>query len=933
MRKTSVREIMLKSECKRKGFVESLGFEGQKGTQYHVASLIRKALSDNSFDLDYLDENLSADIYKIRKTRINRLKSIQFKVKRYLEYLNKHNVVLKNETIDVIKNGSIIPVKIDYVIDHGDFVEVVKFKTGKPHLSYRGRKFETTPENSIELLFLQEAGQLLDNSILKGRKVVASFHHLKSRKDKKSYENWNTSFNANLGDNIIAATVFSKKAHELAFELSKEENSFCYGQLSGECEYCLFDLVCSMERKNNLDLEIIEEKPVKAGDNFGLTDAQKKAVAFKEGIARINAGAGSGKTTVISIRIVELLKAGCSPEEILLITFTNKGAEEMREKVSFWLEKEKMDVDIDKINILTFNAWGEKIIKEKYEALGFTKEPTLIDRVSQYDTIIEILKEENEIIESFDYNYPLMNFRYAKGVVVQLGEAFEYIKGRNVSSVDELLVLSIKDKHYLSEMPTKDLELIMNLYETFNEKLKEKNLIEYQDQVNLILDLIEMEPKALEDISYSHIIVDEFQDSDKQQLQLIDYLSKKEIFKSLMVVGDDSQSIFGFRNTSQEYILNFDKYFDDVVDINMVDNFRSTDEILTLANRINDLNKNKIDKQLISSGGQGNVPSLKTHTDKHEEHMFILNSVQDDLRKGMKLEDIAIIARTKRELAEISEILTNNDIPNYIDVPEPILQNPYLHAAKIFSEYLEDNSLKENLLIFLEAVNLRDHSNKIEAIKEEKDMDKDILSIFEIESFSGKKREEIIEIIEKYDRMIQEKIKEDCMMFSYIDDNINITSIKMIDSFNKSINLKKQLLFFDILSLIDDEEFSKFMNELKERRYTDFHSMTDYLTKFVAYEDTKSVEVNDVKYKAILLTTAHSSKGREWDKVYVLMTKFMRFEEIDKLEEERRLLFVAITRAKKELTLSSELYDKRSSGDIKEFVTEVAQTNAVWVMK
>ena len=222
-----------------------------------------------------------------------------------------------------------------------------------------------------------------------------------------------------------------------------------------------------------------------------------------------------------------------------------------------------------------------------FKKFGFTEPPKLIEKVEKYDIIFELL-ENNDKLEGYDYRNPVMDFRYSKGVVVKLANVFDYIKAYNAITPDKLI-----DKVEESEI-----EKVLDMYKQYNEILKQKNLMEYQDQINLIVQLVENGDEILQQYNYKHVIVDEFQDTDAMQLDLVLFLSNQPAFESLMVVGDDAQSIFGFRNTSQENILNFHLMFNEVKDIEIVENFRSTPEIIALANALNEYNNNKTDKNL-----------------------------------------------------------------------------------------------------------------------------------------------------------------------------------------------------------------------------------------------------------------------------------------------------------------------------------------------
>lgn len=1171
----SLNQLKEKAECERKGFLGSLGLEMRKGDNYDLSIAIREVIKRGKTSIETLD-SLIADNYLVEESRNILIEELNFKIERYLEYLNSLKVVMEDLTINVEKEGVSIPVKIDSVIDHGNFVEVVKIKTGKPKLKYKGRRFDTIPGNDIELYYLYEAALKLPESIVKGRAITASFHHITSSHDEKG--GFANRFNSTKGSNIITCNNFSDKMKELVKEVLTRDESISNLEECRACDYCSYSPICFLERNEEVELDVVKEDVEKASDEFSLTSSQREAVLFSEGVMRINAGAGSGKTTIISIRISELLQRGCNPSDILLITFTNKGAEEMREKIKYWLDRDNVDVDVSDLNIMTFNAFGGNIVSKNHTLLGFKENPVLAEKIDKYDIILEILKGK-EKIESLNYANPLMNFRYSQGAIIQLERAFDYIKSHLISSPEDF-AKQYSQRLMVEDENIGDWKAIYELYEEYNKVLKDKNLIEYQDQVNFVLKLISEYPERLDGLDYSHLIVDEFQDSDNQQMDIIMFLANQPKFTSLMVVGDDSQcqpagtkvslpngeqvniedlkvgdkvlsctiskgyypkseegtksvkeisthmvndlvsiktekgkvseytpnhrcfarihlegneeksviyimenekgyfrightrlfvtgncnfgvrnrmnaeggvnawilavcdpeeawvteqicaykygipqttwvkantkyvtdesldelykniglgeirkrvakclsdynrdirypifvkntnthfskfhvteiracnlipeimdvavpklkgriwknsyeqiisvdniydedgimvygldiedyhtyvadeilthnSIFGFRNTSQDIILEFKDFFPETIDLNMVDNFRSTEDILNLANSINDMNIKKIDKDLISGGGNGKVPQLLLFKDKDEEHSFIAKMIKKDLDEGKKPQDIAVISRTRAELSKINEELKKLGVPGIVDISEPIVNNLYIHIAIGFSEFIQNTDLTANLFNYMYVSNKDSLKN---LTKEQlKDYIQQAKELVELELYSNR-----FSLIDEEGKLVRDEI-------ALIEDN-------------------KFRLFFEFLRKINDNELQFFLDELEEKDFYKFSQLESYLSKFIIYGDTRSIEKDETLYKAVVLTTAHSSKGREWNKVYSTISRFSQSKDD---EEERRLLFVVITRAKKELVITTPKYMRKKDKMKNRFAVDIEKTNQVEVI-
>lgn len=824
-----MKSILELSHCTRKAFFRSIG-TNTKGLSYYLSIAMKEAIKSKDYTVSFLDKYLDDSLFVSKEAKAAEMELLSTQIKRYLEYLSGMKIVKENYSEKVNLNGVEVQINADLVILHNNSIEVIKIVRTAPVLTLKAREPKNNPQNNLEmyLMSLLRESLIKELSLDEDTPLFVSFHHLKSKQDKG--DNFDIHFSPKNQTVSIVSSAFSNEVKLLANDTVVTKPTLAPVSECESCDSCQYKNICFYKRPQN-DLEKIKRKKKVEGE-IKLTSSQHEAIMFEEGIVRINAGAGSGKTTVVAIRVTELIGRGYKPEDILLVTFTNKGAEEMREKIEFWLKKENVKIPKNsKFNITTFNGWGDLIVSENYKEMGYTDKPRLIEKVEKYDIIFELLSN-HPIMEGYNYKNPLMNFRYSKGVVVKVDKAFDYIKGHFITSVE-----SFKNEY-------KDItnhEDIYNLYLQYNAKLKEQNLLEYQDQVNLVVKLIDENPSCLEKHNYTHLIIDEYQDSDQMQLDLIMFLSSQSKFKSLMIVGDDSQSIFGFRNTTQEMILNFHLYFNDVIDIKMVDNFRSTRQIIELANEINSLNKNKIEKELKASGKEGLEPSITKHESQEDEHTWIANSI-GGLVKTTKPEEIAVIARTKYELLDIAEKLKERGIPFVVDVPEPLLSNTNIHIAEGLARFFVDNECDKGVLEYLFAIDEGLNSSSLEEIKVALASEKASISI--------------------EDKLLSANTLE---------------------------------LFFSKLEKIKDNDFQKFLTELREKNFKTINQVAEYLRKFIMYEDSKTVERVSEKYRAVTLTTAHTSKGKEYPIVFNTISKYSPGNDI---EEERRLLFVSVTRAK-----------------------------------
>lgn len=854
LKKVNTNLLLSMESCKAKGYFESLGLNYSKGKGYAISLRLKELFNVIDFNADEteiskkLHQLLEDELFISKQQKEEEIQLLTQQLVRFLLYEKSRNTKILNRGVigEVVIQGQPISVSADFVFDRHNYLEIVKVKRSEPSLSYAGRKIETKPAFSIELFLLSQLGKQL----FPGKNIVASLYHLKGKDDKKSQQL--PEFEVKKGKNIISHQ-FVPSQEEIVEQriknLLNEDYQFHSERTSdsSKCELCSFKNICKYEKSKSELEEVSEVK--KADGKIQLTESQFKAVSFRNGVARINAGAGSGKTTVLALRVVELLQEGVKPQDILLITFTNKGAQEMREKISFWLKQMGMSyVDVSKMDILTFNAWGEKVIRNEYSIFGYQEAPTLIEKSQKYDIIINIL-DKNEKMEEFDYKNPLLDFPKAKGVVVQIAEYFDEIKSQFVLNPEDCA-------SKLGIMPS-IAKRIYSLFEQYNEQLKQLNLLDYQDQINHLVYLVEHHPEILEKYSYEHIMVDEFQDTNTKQLDIILELYNNEKVKSLMVVGDDSQAIYGFNHATQEIILKFHQYVEDVEDIYFVENFRSTPQIIKVANLLNGLNKHKIDKTLVSKASDGEKPKLMAFNTQQDEYKAIANMIKEKLDNGIAPQNIAVIARTRSELINIEKYLAEHNIPTVLDVSDKLINYPNIQIMISLVDFFENTELDFNLLEFLYIF----QGDKIESMSPER------IQLF-VEILKA-------ELIEEYESLQTEEEK--------------------INFYFKTI---QPLAEQDVI-------VQGFVEELKEKNFKTVHDLFSYLKKLVLFNDDKQVVKKDVTYKAVVLITAHSSKGKEYDIVFNTIDNF-NYNNIEEkeLEEERRLLFVAVTRARKELYIT-----------------------------
>lgn len=317
-----------------------------------------------------------------------------------------------------------------------------------------------------------------------------------------------------------------------------------------------------------------------------LNEKQKEAVVHKNGPMLVLAGAGSGKTKVLTSRIASLIENDISPANILAITFTNKAAKEMKDRV-----RNLIGPDANYIQISTFHSLGLKLIKENYEFLGYEKNFIILDSDDTLTVVKKLMKDLN------------MNPKYYNAKELR----------NKISSAKNELITPEKFKKIEFD------EKVINLYKKYQEKLKLGNSVDFDDLLLLPIKLFETSPSILETYQekYKYILIDEYQDTNEAQYIFSKMLAKK--YRNIFVVGDNDQAIYAFRGANYKNILNFEKDYPDSKIILLEENYRSTKTILNAANSVIKHNRLRKDKNLWCNNEEGNkIKYIKTDDEKAE---------------------------------------------------------------------------------------------------------------------------------------------------------------------------------------------------------------------------------------------------------------------------------------------------------------------------
>lgn len=758
---------------------------------------------------------------------------------RYLQFEQHqtHKVLSENFANKVTVMGDVHSVSAHRLIDRGTAIECIRYLYKQPEVSYKSRKDPV--EKNPDLLALQRSGEAEAAKLgITGKPVFGSFYYMKARQD--SSKMLDTNFESRLGANIVNHHFTAGEEAAMAKEYAGQKPDvavFCDDER--ECYDCLFKDLCHTEfvKRSLEEKESVEETPL---NSIHMTPSQRKFVNFDSGECRVNAVAGSGKTTIVTLRTLRLIEEGCKPEEILMITFTDKACAEMRSRLHRYAHGttlKGLNIDTNKIVVRTFNSFGQELLDTHYSKLGFTEPPQLVDDVLKKDIIVSLLDAHRSL--PLDYRNPFMDLPNICGAVVQMGKIIDSLKANHVETVAQVDALLSR------ELAPRAAE-ILEIYNAYNDKLVELNKIDYEDQLRLILKLKAF--GVFEGLPYRHIVVDEFQDSNGNQISLILEMAKaaKEL-ESIVVVGDELQAIYGFRDATPENLVNFSNYFPSMVDIPLEDNFRSQSPIIEMANRI--LSREARIAKVIKAHRteEGVAPVLMEIEKPDAERELYVKQTKKLLRDGVNPRDIAVLCRTKNELIAVQKEMEDAGIPTILRVPEVVGDAPYVKAIIGLASFLLNHD--DTLSLALYRKSLGQDPFDMEALKKDAE-----------------------ELGKKYDELTSEG---------------------------------ERITFFTgmIKDACEDYIAKAFAEDLMTKG---FHTATEifrYCAKYKEYKikETKSTAREDAD--AVNLITVHSAKGLEWPVVLLSLKKFRPAN-----EEEHRLLYVAVTRAKEKLLIT---YNKK----------------------
>ena len=626
----------------------------------------------------------------------------------------------------------------------------------------------------------------------------------------------------------------------------------------------------------------------------GLNDKQKEAVLATEGPCLVIAGAGSGKTKVLTHKIAYLLsEKNVKPWNILSITFTNKAANEMKQRVEKLVGEASQEMWLG-----TFHSICVRILRRFIDRIGFDTTFLIFDSTDQRTLV-------KECIKSIGLDDKLFTDRSVLS---------EISNGKN-----DMLEPKAYQVKYNGDFRK---EKIGEVYELYQKKLKENNALDFDDIINYTIKILTENPDVLEYYTekFKYVLVDEYQDTNKAQFMLVSILASK--YGNITVVGDNDQGIYSFRGADITNILNFEKDFPGSKIVKLEQNYRCTGNILKAANAVIKNNENKYDKKLWTENEEGKLPCIYKAEDEYDEASYIVKQINMlKMEEYLKLSDFVILYRMNSQSRAIEDIFRRENIPYKI-----------IGGLKFY----ERKEIKD-LIAYLRLIfNTSDNLSLKRIINEPKrGIGKTSLdNIQDISDKTGKSMYEIIKYAEQYEL---NRVKANSIQF-----------VEVIEELRKQVN---QIPISELIKLtLNKTGYVKALeNENTIEAESRIQNLEEFLTVAIEFEEqmaentlaeflesislTSDIDNMEESEDTVTLMTLHSAKGLEFPVVFLvgmeegIFPGYKSIGEIKELEEERRLFYVGITRAMQYLYLTCAkrrtIFGSTSYNQMSRFLKEI----------
>ena len=619
------------------------------------------------------------------------------------------------------------------------------------------------------------------------------------------------------------------------------------------------------------------------------TKSQSEAIRHVDGPLLVLAGPGSGKTTVVTKRVQYLVQdCSISPSSILVITFTKAAAMEMKERFTRLMEQQAQPPGgYGNVSFGTFHAVFFNILKLSY---GFT-----VTNIITEETRRQYLKESADQmkLEIDDEN------EFLTGIAGEIS----LIKNERVAL-----------EHYFSKNCSE--EVFRKIYEGYEERKKRARLIDFDDMLVYTWELLSQRKDILSawQKKYQYILVDEFQDINRLQYDILRLLAEPE--NNLFIVGDDDQSIYRFRGARPEIMLNFRKDYPQSGQVLLNDNFRSTTQIVEAAGRVIARNKTRFPKNIIARGGDGALVRSLEFPDQQQECAYILREIQNWQARGGSLRQVAVIYRTNTQPRVVIQKLMEYNLPFRVRDQVPnLFQHWIARDLFCYMRLAMGSGLRKDLLPVL---NRPKRYLSRECLNDERISWEYMLNFYKDKRYVC-------------DRI--ERLQYDLKMMSRMGPFAAINYIRHVIGYEEYL---KEYAGFRRMNV---EDLLEVLSDLQEsaREYHTYDEWFVYIEKYTEEMEQLKKRQQEVR-DGVHLTTMHSSKGLEYEKVFILdaaegITPYKKAVLEPDLEEERRMFYVAMTRAKKELTIcwtkKVGSHEKKPSRFLEEMQEEVRNDRTV----
>ena len=626
-----------------------------------------------------------------------------------------------------------------------------------------------------------------------------------------------------------------------------------------------------------------------------LNPMQKKAVEQIDGPCLVIAGAGSGKTKVLTYKVAYLIENGVKPWNILAITFTNKAANEMKERV-----EKLVGVATNEIWLGTFHSVCVRILRKFIDRLGYDNSFIIFDTSDQKTLVKNCLKELNIDSKLFTEKSVLNEISNAKN---------------DMMDPDEY------NDNYSGDYRKK---IIGKVYSLYQKKLKENNAVDFDDIINLTIKILQNNKDIIDYYcdKFKYILVDEYQDTNKSQFVLVSLLASRN--GNITAVGDSDQSIYSFRGADITNILNFERDFPGTKIVKLEQNYRCTGNILKAANAVIKHNGNKYEKKLWTENDEGALPTVYCGNDEYQEASYVVRKINDlERTEKMKNSDFAILYRMNSQSRAIEDVLRREDVPYKIIGGLKFYERKEIKDTIAYLRLIanqSDNLALERIINEPKRGVGKTSLDKIEQISNETGM-----PMYEVvknaQNYVPKiysNTRPFIDLIEKYKKMVQIQSTQEA-------DETNLTNIIEVpgeDNEEQRLSIPdlitsvlKESGYIDSLKTENTVEAESRIQNIEEfltvaeefEKESADKSLNEFLNNISLSSDTDNLEETD---DVVTLMTLHSAKGLEYPVVFLvgmeegIFPGYQSMGDDNELEEERRLFYVGITRAKKYLFLT-----------------------------